>query len=103
MFISSINDPEIFNPLNISKDVHYSQILSEHIDRLFFSHIQILDNTSGKSIMGQKISGYIPEITKIIKSNNIQLRLNALISPSRIVRLKPDGTIAHSVIPNTLF
>lgn len=87
MFITSINDPEIFNPVNIDRNSHYTQLLSDHIDRLFFSHIQILDNTAGNSIIGQKISGY----TKKLKSNKIQERLNALISLSRIVRLKPDG------------
>lgn len=90
MFITSISDPEIFNPANVDSDASYAGTLSAHIDRLFFYHIPIFDNTLGNSIMGQRIVNFIPEIVKKVKANGIQERINAVISPSRIIRLKPD-------------
>jgi len=87
MLLTSVFDPEIFSPQSFASSEYYIQILSDYIDKLLRHHILIVDK---ESIMLKHIRENINKLPPKIASKFTN-KINALIQPAYLLRLKPPG------------
>jgi len=90
MLITSVNDPEIFNPEKYQDNDLYFEVLSRHIDNLQKFHILLVCKGKYESTMLKTIRGYLSKLPPKI-AYNFSTKLSALLTDkNKFIRLKPN-------------